>query len=124
MDLSNILQESIINVSPQIFLNRLVFFNLISHKENETLQNSITWEKQQKSTDISTITTFMVQKLKSKTAVYHERFKIFLGYYTDLKSFYRNWDTIGKILSVNRDLFLFAPHFLLLIRGCSETPAV
>ena len=94
MDLSKIIQESIINISSQVFLNRLVLFNLISDDEYETLQNSIAWEQQHK--DISTLTTFIVEKMNNEDAVFHERFKIFLGYYNDLKSIYHNWENIGK----------------------------
>ena len=97
MDLGTILKESIINISPQVFLNRLVLFNLISENEYETLQNSIAWEQQQKSNkDVYTLTTFIVQKLNDEDAVFHERFKIFLGYYNDLKSIHHNWESIGK----------------------------
>ena len=98
MDLSSeILQESIINVSPQVFLNRLVLFNLISDKEYETLQNSIAEEQQLNSSNqYSTITTFVIQSLTYKTAVYQERFVIFLGCYKDLTSMYRIWDTLSK----------------------------
>ena len=97
MNLSTILKESIINISPQVFLNRLILFNLINDNEYETLQNSIAWEKQQKSNkDNCTFTTFIVQKLNDEDAVFHERFKIFLGYYNDLKYIYDNWESIGK----------------------------
>ena len=97
MDLSTILKESIISISPQVFLNRLILFNLISDNEYETLQNISVWEQQQKSNkDISTLTNFIVQKLNDEDAVFHERFKIFLGYYNDLKYIYHNWESIGK----------------------------
>ena len=102
MDLSKILQECVINISPLVFLNRLVLFNLLSDNEYGTLQDSIAGEQQQKSNnDVSTLTTFIVQKLNNENAVYHERFKIFLGYYLDLKSIYLNWESIGKTLTVN-----------------------
>ena len=98
MDLaSKILQESIVNVSHQVFLNRLVLFNLINDKEYETLQSSIAEEQQQNSSNkYSTITTFVIQSLKYNTAVYQERFLIFLGCYKDLTSMYRMWDTLSK----------------------------
>ena len=113
MDLRKIVQESIINIGPQVFLNRLVLFNLINDNEYETLQTSIALELQQKSNkDISTLTTLIVQKLNDKDAVFHERFKIFLGYYNDLKSMYRNWESIGKSLSGNRDQFFSALQHL------------
>ena len=121
MNATKILQESIINISPPIFLSRLVLFNLISDKEREALQNSLEWEQQQKSNkDVSTITTFIIKKLNDETAVYHERFKIFLGYYTDLKFIYRNWKIIGKkTLTVNLNLHLLVlQHVLLDIFGC------
>ena len=88
MDLSNILQESILNISTQVFLNRLVLFNLISLNEYGILQNS-------KKNNITTTTTFIIQKLNNKTAIYHEKFKIFLGYYKDLNFLYHTWDTLG-----------------------------
>ena len=110
MDLNKILQESIMNISPQVVVNRLVLFNLISDNEYETLQDSIAQEKQQ---DISTLTTFIVQKLNDADAVFHERFKIFLGYYNDLISIYHNWGSIGKTLTGNQDQFLGALHFLI-----------
>ena len=97
MNLSKILPETITKISPEIFLNRLVLFNLISNKEIETLQNGIAWEQQKSDKDIYKITTFIIQKLKKQNAVYHERFKFFLGYYSDLNSIYRNWETLGKI---------------------------
>ena len=99
MDLSTILKESIINISPQVFLNRLILFNLVSENEYETLQNITAWEQQQKSNkDIYTLTTYIVQKLNDDDAVFHERFKIFLGYYNDLKYIYHTWESIGKTL--------------------------
>ena len=88
MDISNILQECIINISPQIFLHRLTLFNLISNREYETLQ-------QKSHKDNSTITTFIIQRLNNETAVYFERFNIFLGYYKDLESIYHQWDALG-----------------------------
>ena len=101
MDFSKILQESIISISPQLFMNRLALFNLISDNEYGTLQNSVAREQQQKSNkDISALTTFIIEKLNDKTAVYHERFKIFLGYYNDLNFIYRNWDNLGKTIKV------------------------
>ena len=97
MDLSTILKESIINISPQVFLNRLTLFNLISDNEYQTLQNITAWEQPQKrNKDNCTFTTFIVQKLNNEDAVFHERFKIFVGYYNDLKYIYNNWETIGK----------------------------
>ena len=94
MDLSKILQESILNISTQVFLNRLVLFNLISPNEYGLLQNSMTREEQQKK-NITTITTFIIQKLNNQNAIYHEKFKIFLGYYKDLNFVYRSWETLG-----------------------------
>ena len=115
MDLSKILQESIINISPQVFLNRIVLFNLISDNEYETLQNSIELEQQLKNNkDFSTLTIFIVQKLNGKDAVFHERFKIFLGHYNDLISIYRNWESIGKSLTRNQDQFFV--HYI----SCSQ----
>ena len=107
MDVSKILQECIININPQVFLNQLILFNLISDNEYETLQNSTAWEEQQKSN--TALTTFIVLKLNQENAVYHERFKLFLGYYDDLKSIYRNWDSIGRTFTV---LLLLQQHFL------------
>ena len=105
MDLSSkILQESIINISPEVFLNRLVLFNLVSDKEYETLQNSTAQEQQQNSNNqYSAITTFVIQKLQYETALYQERFKMLLGCYNDLTSMYRTWDTLCKSHSVKRD---------------------
>ena len=94
MDLSNILQESILNISTQVFLNRLVLFNLISLNEYGLLQNSMAREQEQKK-NITTTTTFIIQKLNNENAVYHEKFKIFLGYYKDLNFLYHSWDTLG-----------------------------
>ena len=97
MDLNTILKESILNISPQVFLNRLIIFNLISDNEYEILQNSTAWEQQQKrNKDTCTLTNFIVQKLNDEDAVFHERFKIFLGYYNDHKYIYHNWESIGK----------------------------
>ena len=115
MNAASILQESVVNISPPIFLNRLVLFNLVSDREREQLHNNIEWEQQQKSNNnISTITTFIIKKLNDETAVYHERFKIFLGYYTDLKFVYRNWNIIGKALTLILDIFLLALQHVLL----------
>ena len=94
MDLSNILQESILNISTQVFLNRLVLFNLISLNEYGILQYSMAREQQQKN-NITTTTTFIIQKLNNNNAIYHEKFKIFLGYYKDLNFLYNTWDTLG-----------------------------
>ena len=99
MDLNNILQDSIIKISPQNFLNRLVLFNLISDKEIITLQNRA-WQQQHKNKDIYTVASFIRQKLNNQNAVYHERFKFFLGYYSDLKPIYRNWEILGKTFSI------------------------
>ena len=103
MDLSNILQESIINISSPVFLNRLVFFNIISLNEYGLLENSMAQEQQQKK-NITTISTFIIEKLNNENAIYHEKFKIFLGYYQDLKHIYRNWETLSKILTVSLDV--------------------
>ena len=107
MDLSKILQESIIHISPQVFLNRLVLFNLINNNEYETLKYSTAQEQQQNSNNTSTLTTFIEQKLNNENAVFHERFKLFLGYYNDLKSFYRNWETLGKTPAGKTDVYFF-----------------
>ena len=94
MDLSNILQESILNITTQVFLNRLVLFNLISLNEYGILQNSMAREQQQRK-NITTITTFIIHKLNNKNAIYHEKFKIFLRYYKDLNFLYHTWDALG-----------------------------
>ena len=104
MDLSNILQESILNISTQVFLNRLVLFNIISVDEYGLLVKSITRKQQQKN-KITKITNFIVKRLNNENAIYHEKFKIFLGYYKDLNVIYRNWETLSMILTVNLDVF-------------------
>ena len=104
MDLSNILQESILNISAQVFLNRLVLFNIISLDEYELLENSMAREQQQKK-NITTITTFIVERLYNENAIFHEKFKIFLGYHKDLIFIYRKWETLGKIYTVNLYVF-------------------
>ena len=104
MELSEILQKFILNISTEVFLNRLVLFNLISLNEYELLEKSMAREQQQK-TNITTITTFMVERLNNENAIYHEKFKIFLGYYKDLNFVYRTWETLGWILTVNLDVF-------------------
>ena len=115
MNAASILQESIVNISAPIFLNRLVLFNLISDRKREELKNSMEWEQKLKSNNnVSTITTFIIKKLNDETAVYHERFKIFLRYYADLKFLYRNWNIISKTLTVNLDLFFLALQQVLL----------
>ena len=115
MNAASIIQESIVNISAPIFLNRLMLFNLISDRKREELKNSLEWEQQLKSNNnVSTITTFIMKKLNDETAVYHERFKIFLGYYADLKFLYRNWNIIGKTIAVNLGLFLLALQHVLL----------
>ena len=88
MDLSKILQQSIVNISPQVFLNRLTLFNLISNNEYEALQ-------QKSHEDNSAITSYIIQRLNNETAVYYERFEIFLGYYKDLQSIYQKWEPLG-----------------------------
>ena len=107
MDLSKILQESIIHISAQVFLNRLVLFNLINNNEYETLKYSTAQEQQQNGNNTSTLTTFIEQKLNNENAVFHERFKLFLGYYNDLKSFYHNWETLGKTLAGKTYVYFF-----------------
>ena len=104
MDLRNVLHESILNISTQVFLDRLVLFNIISLDESEILENSMARELQEKK-NITTITTFIIEKLYNENAIYHEKFKIFLGYYKDLKFIYRSWETLGKILTVSIDIF-------------------
>ena len=108
MDVSSkILQESIINISPQVFLNRLVLFNLISDKEYETLRNSTAEEQQQNSNNqYSILTTFVIQKLQDETVMYHERFKMLLICYKDLTSMYRTWDTLCKSHSLKCDKWI------------------
>ena len=72
MNAASIIQESIVNVSAPIFLNRLMLFNLISDRKREELKNSIEWERKLKSNNnVSTITTFIIKKLKECSHVTH-----------------------------------------------------
>ena len=94
-ELKRKLQDAIQKNSLQSFLRRLILFNLISVKENGTLQYNIT-QQSGKQTH-KEFSQFLVHKLLNESPVYHERFKYFLGYYEDLRSMYLSWNSFSKI---------------------------
>ena len=85
-------------MNPQPFLKGLMLFDLISVKENKTLQRNIK-QKQGKLIDAE-ISKFLIHKLLNQSSIYLERFKYFLGYYENLRSMFINWNSLSKTFLV------------------------
>jgi len=94
------LQEIIRKISPEIFLERLRLFNLVTVEENEILNDAVMANEEQNSAALFQFTSVVLLKLYLQTTVYHERFKLFLGYYEDLQSLYLDWNSLCKILTL------------------------
>ena len=90
-ELKKNLQIAIKSVTPQLFLKRLMLFDLISVKESEMLQQSMT-----KTQGKEIISQFVVNKLHKESSIYYERFKYLLGYYEDLRFMYLKWKSLCK----------------------------
>ena len=91
MDFEKKLKDVIKNISPQIFVQRLMLFDLISSKENRMLitHNHVN--------DIDTeISQLLLNKINNDS-VYREKFKYFLEYYEDLQSIYVTWKSLSEI---------------------------